>query len=128
MEKPIRNARKAGKITRRVARPLPSLSEKQGGSRKTLWTLPGTPQGRKQTSQEIIREALDLVIPCRVDKPDRIKPIFLVVENALGGGESAVWQCEQCTMIFHSHNAWKRHAGLVPNLGSSCKEGAGKKR
>ena len=105
------NAGKRSKATRSITRPLPPLPEKQGGSGKTLRTLPGTSQPGEQ-----IAEALALVIPCRIDKKKSIAPLFLVttvIVNGIEIAESAVWQCQGCAMIFHSRKGWSRHCGLI---------------
>jgi len=64
---------------------------------------------------------LQLVIPCEVAKgPDRIKPLYLVEINELGGPERGYWQCEQCTRIFHARKQWAKHAGMVMNIPATC--------
>jgi hypothetical protein len=111
MEKQIRNANKQSKETSKAKRKVSPLSYKRRNDRNTLHTLPGAPEARQQIS-----EALELVIPCRTGKPDRIKPLYLVETNELGGPERGYWQCEQCTKIYHTRKAWAKHAGMVSNI------------
>src|SRR6266478_698763 len=69
-------------------------------------------------------EHMYLVIPCRAaNKPDRIVPLLLVETNEFGGPERGVYQCEQCTRIYHTRKAWAKHAGMVPNIMGSCTGG-----
>ncbi len=61
-----------------------------------------------------------LTIPCSTGKPDRLTPLYLVETNALGGGESAIWQCRDCGSVHHTRKSWAKHVGLVVNVMGKC--------
>lgn len=61
-----------------------------------------------------------LTIPCTHGKPDRLTPLYLVEENALGGAESGVWQCRDCGSMHYTRKSWAKHVGLVVNIMGKC--------
>lgn len=117
MEKKIRHAGASRKTSRKNSGKVPALPDKHGRNRKALYALPQGPRTNEQ-----IAETLGLVIPCRVDKPDRIHPIRLEIPCPCGKGGCITirFQCEQCTAIYSTFRAWKRHTGMVPNVKGSC--------
>lgn len=118
MEKQIRNARKRVSPPHAAERRrLSPLSVQSSDTRETLFTLPIGENGRQQRPKTVEIENGDarfyIIVPCApAEKPDRVTPLYLVVENELGGPESGVWQCQECTAIFRNRRSWEKHKGI----------------
>lgn len=88
---------------------LPPMLDEQEAAQQRTATV-----GNGQTFEIIDgKPTFFLVIPCeQADKPDKATPLYLVNENKLGGAESGVWQCRECTRIFHTRRSWEKHKGI----------------
>jgi hypothetical protein len=112
----IRSADSRSKNAGKKRRILPKMPLQSGNAGDVaLQPMQGGPDRKQQGA-----EALMLVIPCELGKPDRIKPLLLVETNEFGGPEHGVYQCEQCTRIYHTRKAWALHAGMIANKGGNC--------
>lgn len=91
-----------------------TIRKKEKGAKANLSRQPLPPLLGGSKEKQPDTEALVLTIPCRVDKPDKTKPLLLVLPCPCGKKRciTTVYQCEDCTRIFHNRRSWDRHKGI----------------